>query len=208
MNYVRRRTTSDCRDDGTDHGDDDDDGGEEMQTDTRPAVATATGPGAEPPAGTSEAGSSRDDAGRGGGQGARGGDDKMATASTDATAASGDRRHTAEPSEATAMDEDEVDMECDEGGGGAGSSSGRQAARDLGFDVDEEEVRATSGTSARLAAQADEQVGVKKKDRGKRKGGTRRRREKAGQAAGVDGHSAAVSGFTPDTHSQGDEASR
>ena len=49
MNYVRRRATSDCRDDGTGHGDDDDDGGEEMQTDTRPAVATATAPDAGPP---------------------------------------------------------------------------------------------------------------------------------------------------------------
>ena len=76
------------------------------------------------------------------------------------------------------MDEDEVDMECDSGGGGVGSSSGRQAARDLGFDVDEEERRATSGTSARLAAQADEQVGVKK-NKGKKKGGNRKRAERS-----------------------------
>ena len=45
MNDVRRRATSDCRDDGTGH---DDDGGEEMQTDTRPAVATATAVSSEP----------------------------------------------------------------------------------------------------------------------------------------------------------------
>ena len=69
-------------------------------------------------------------------------------------------------------------------------------------------MRAANETSAKLAAQAGEQVGVKKKDRGKKKGGTRRRREKAGQAAGADGHSAAVGGFTPDTRSQGEEASR
>ena len=77
------------------------------------------------------------------------------------------------------MDEDEVDMECDEGGGGAGSSSGRQAARDLGFDVDEEERRATSGTSARLAAQADEQVGVKKKGPQRRAKGRKSHGQKA-----------------------------
>ena len=76
------------------------------------------------------------------------------------------------------MDEDEVGMECDEGDGGAGSSSGRQAALEQGFDVDQLEVRAANGTSARLAAQADEQVGVKK-NKGKKKGGNRKRAERS-----------------------------
>ena len=39
-------------------------------------------------------------------------------------------------------------------------------------------MRAASGTSARLAAQADEQVGVKKKDRGKKKSHDKRRGKK------------------------------
>ena len=76
------------------------------------------------------------------------------------------------------MDEDEVDMECDEGDGGASSSSGRQAALEQGFDVDALEVRAANETSAKLAAQAGEQVGVKKKDRGKRKSHDKRRGKK------------------------------
>ena len=46
---------------------------------------------------------------------------------------------------------------------------------ELGVDVDELEVRATSEASARLAAQADEPVRVHKKDRGKRKSGDKRR---------------------------------
>jgi len=62
------------------------------------------------------------------------------------------------------MDE-ETAMECggDGGGGGASSSDGRQAARALGVDVDELEVRVASETSARLAEQADGPARVKKK---------------------------------------------
>ena len=84
------------------------------------------------------------------------------------------------------MDEDEVGMECDEGDGGASSSSGRQAALEQGFDVDALEVRAANETSAKLAAQAGEQVGVKKKGpqrraKGRKTGGqkAKARRERA-----------------------------
>ena len=61
------------------------------------------------------------------------------------------------------MDE-ETAMECggDGGGGGASSSDGRQAARAMGVDVDELEVRVASATSARLATLEGESVGVKK----------------------------------------------
>ena len=64
------------------------------------------------------------------------------------------------------MDE-ETAMECggDGGGGGASSSDGRQAARAMGIDVDELEVRVASETSARLATLEGESVGVKKLQR-------------------------------------------
>ena len=84
------------------------------------------------------------------------------------------------------MDEDEVGMECDEGDGGAGSSSGRQAALEQGFDVDALEVRAANETSAKLAAQADEQVGVKKRNRGKQRNGKQRQNEAKARAAGQE----------------------
>ena len=63
------------------------------------------------------------------------------------------------------MDVEAAGMECngDGGGGGASSSDGRQAARALGVDVDELEVRVASETSARLATLEGEPVGVKKK---------------------------------------------
>jgi len=68
------------------------------------------------------------------------------------------------------MDE-ETAMECggNGGGGGARNSDGRQAARAMGVDVDELEVRVASETSDRLAEQADGPVRIKKK-RGKRGG--------------------------------------
>jgi len=68
------------------------------------------------------------------------------------------------------MDE-ETAMECggNGGGGGASNSDGRQAARAMGVDVDELEVRVASETSDRLAEQADGPVRIKKK-RGKRGG--------------------------------------
>ena len=88
------------------------------------------------------------------------------------------------------MDEDEVGMECDEGGGGASSSSGRQAALEQGFDVDALEVRAANETSAKLAAQAGEQVGVKKSknkrgQRSGRKGSTRAAEARRGGQGGT-----------------------
>ena len=82
------------------------------------------------------------------------------------------------------MDEDEVGMECDEGDGGA--SSGRQAALEQGFDVDALEVRAANETSAKLAAQAGEQVGVKKKNRGHRPNRKQRQNEMKARAAGQE----------------------
>ena len=154
-----------------------------MQTDTRPAAATATEQGTEPPAGTSEAGGSRDDAERGGGHGARGNGETTAAGAGAAASSSGEWQTTA-PSEATAMDEDEVDMECDEGDGGASSSGGRQAALEQGFDVDALEVRAANETSAKLAAQAGEQVGVRKRHRSKRPNGKQRQNEAKAKAAG------------------------
>ena len=48
-------------------------------------------------------------------------------------------------------------------------------ARAMGVDVDELEVRVASETSARLATLEGEPVGVKKKDKGKRRGGNRKR---------------------------------
>ena len=61
------------------------------------------------------------------------------------------------------MDEDAVDMECDDGGSGAGSSNGRLAAQALWGGVDALEGRVTSETSARLATLVGEPVGVKKR---------------------------------------------
>ena len=52
------------------------------------------------------------------------------------------------------------------------------ATLEQGFDVDALEVRAANETSAKLAAQADEQVGVKK-NKGKKKGGNRKRAERS-----------------------------
>ena len=86
---------------------------------------------------------------------------------------SGGGARAAAPSERTTMDEGAADMECDSnGGGGEGSSGGRQAAWELGFDVDELEVRAAGATSAKLAAQAGEAMGVKKRQK-KRRGKAR-----------------------------------
>ena len=75
-------------------------------------------------------------------------------------------------------------MECggEGGGGGASSSDGRQAARAMGVDVDELEVRVASETSDRLAEQADGPVRIKKKKtkltkRGKGKSHDERRQE-------------------------------
>ena len=78
------------------------------------------------------------------------------------------------------MDVEAAGMECngDGGGGGASSSDGRQAARALGVDVDELEVRVASETSDRLAEQADGPMRVKKKNKGKKKGHNQRRMEK------------------------------
>ena len=79
------------------------------------------------------------------------------------------------------MDEDEVDMECEVGGGsGAGSSSGRQAALEQGFDVDALEVRAANETSAKLAAEANEPVRVRKKKLTKRGKGKSHDERRAG----------------------------
>jgi len=87
------------------------------------------------------------------------------------------------------MDVEAVGMERDGdyGGGGASSSNGRQAARALGVDVDELEVRVASETSARLATLEGESVGVKKPRRrakgqktGDQKTAARRARERDG----------------------------
>ena len=87
------------------------------------------------------------------------------------------------------MDEDEVGMECDEGDGGASSSSGRQAALEQGFDVDALEVRAANETSAKLAAQADEPARVRKPQRRAkgRKTHNQRDAERRQQQQGNDG---------------------
>ena len=63
------------------------------------------------------------------------------------------------------------------GDGGEGSGGGRQAAWELGFDVDELEVRAAGATSAKLAAQAGEQGRVRKRKKAEAKGWQRRQRE-------------------------------
>ena len=105
-------------------------------------------------------------------------------------------------------DEDDVDMGREDGGdGGAGSSRGRPTAGEAGVDVGAAVERAARVTSAIPPRPfAGELVGVKKKDRGNKKGGARRRREKAGRTTGVDGRDAAVGGFTPDIHSHGDSS--
>ena len=115
-------------------------------------------------AGADGTGDGGDETGRGGGGGARGcGAATVVGTARWMASRSGGQQATA-PSERTTTDGDAVDMECDDGGGGgAGSSGGRQAAWELGFDVDELEVRAAQATSARLAAQASEQGRVKKK---------------------------------------------
>ena len=69
-------------------------------------------------------------------------------------------------------------------GGGTGGSRERLIAQALGVnvDVDELEVRAASETSARLPTPfEDEQVGVKKKDRGKKKSGYARNKNRPGR---------------------------
>ena len=113
---------------------------------------------------------------------------------------------------AAAMDDDEDEVEVgreDGGDGGAGSSSGWPTVREEGDDVEATTERAARARRARLPKSLEgELAGVKKKDRANKKGGARRRREKAGRTTGVDGRDAAVGGFTPDTHSHGDRASR
>jgi len=101
----------------------------------------------------------------------------MTTADVNATASSSGEQHATAPSEATAMDEEAADMEYDgdEGGGGASSSDGRQAARAMGVDVDELEVRTASETSARLAAQVDGQPRVRKRTSRGTKGANRKK---------------------------------
>ena len=55
---------------------------------------------------------------------------------------------------------------------------------ELGFDVDELEVRAAGATSAKLAAQAGEAMGVKKRNRGKQRNGKQRQNEAKAKTAG------------------------
>jgi len=131
---------------------------------------------------------------RGGGDGTRGGGDGVrgssatTAAGVDATASSCGEQHGTAPSEATAMDE-ETAMECggDGGGGGASSSDGRQAARAMGIDVDELEVRVASETSARLATLEGESVGVKKPRRRAKGQKTHNQKETARHARERDG---------------------
>ena len=115
------------------------------------------------------------------------GSDETTAAGEDATAPSSGEQHATAPSEATAMDEDEVDMECnDDGGGGAGGSSGRLTARVAGVDVDAAAERAARATSATLPKSFEgELAGVKKpRNRSKRPNGKQRQNEAKAKTAG------------------------